>query len=232
MLLLQHILVTKLIYKKDKEFYKILPWVILPDAIRGLGIPRACSHFEKSQISNKHSFLTYPTEIKNLSIKDLNDSYYIASNLPCAIGEEISIKEYELCNSHIIDNYTYEGIKEHLRQDIVFDNFIRKLYDCKDKLSNHYIVKKTGKSINGIELRKETLNLENELGFYLSEKVFDEFEINVCNNWLESVIKPILKKQYSITLYNSVKDYIKIPNIRNQVCSSKFNNLYKQLVNI
>lgn len=223
---LQHSLVTMLKSKDLNEFKKVIPYVLLPDAIRCYTKERRFSHFETEPLSGESNVLIFPIEINKLGQLNLND--YIKKDIPlksAAIGELSSMAAFEENNQHL-DNIVYQGIKEHLYQDILFDDWIREIFDCSGKYEDVYKV--NNQQMSGNEFRKFITEFEMDGLICLAFKCHEKFSIITNNQWFaENVFEP-LSKVYPEFMCNSTCRYMVIPDEINKMITD---NKWEELLN-
>lgn len=133
---LQHTLLTKMVFHGDEStFHKIIPYVILPEAIVYYTEMPQMSHFEKNMNDDKCSSIEYPSDIFTLSSdnpyknKAAKMCHLETGYNPYAIGGDIDITAFDECTSHL-DSLYRKGLKMHLRHDIVYRQFLREHIDC------------------------------------------------------------------------------------------------------
>ena len=83
-----------------REFHEELPFVLLPDAIRGYIGPRQASHFEMRPDGTANSWMVFPNEqvLKDLSKETSAElvKYSVEPNIPkCVIGEMSCLRSFE-----------------------------------------------------------------------------------------------------------------------------------------
>lgn len=157
MITIQHSLIT--LYSKSEntnDFSKEVPYVLLPDAIRKYCGPRPYSHFEESpkKTSTRNpmvSYMHFPTNLKTVNKDNIkNERIYLAPGYkPCVLGEKTHIEQFEKTNGDLNPDY-YAGVKKHLTQDCIFDDFIRKSIglDCSRRFESLYPPEETnGKNV-------------------------------------------------------------------------------------
>lgn len=214
MITLQHSLVTLYGLKGDeKEFEEQIPYVLIPDAIRRYCGPRPYSHFEETPDGSEISYMHFPLNLRTLSKENIgNERMYLADGYrPCVLGETTHIEKFEQVNGDLPTTY-YAGVKKHLTQDVIFDEFVRKKIglDCSRRFESIYSPEETtGKNIgiftfnrpvkdengNYIRLNNGEIKREPEtLDGYGVRKLIAEFE-----NQGFYILAYMLHKAYGIT---------------------------------
>ena len=152
MITIQHALVTLFGLRGDeKRFEKEIPYVLIPDAIRRYCGPRPYSHFEETPNGEDISYMHFPLNLKNLTKDNIgNERMHLAKGYkPCVIGETTHIEKFEQTNGDLPADY-YAGVKKHLTQDCIFDEFIRHGIglDCSRRFESMYSPEETnGKNV-------------------------------------------------------------------------------------
>jgi hypothetical protein len=83
--------------------------------------------------------MEYPTDIKHLNreVMEAQNKHLAEDIQPCALGEKTHIEVFEEHNKHLSPAY-FAGVKKHLTQDVIFDEFIREQIDCSKKLDDEF----------------------------------------------------------------------------------------------
>lgn len=133
---LQHALLTKLAFHGDEStFNKIIPCVLLPDAITYYTEIPQVSHFERNVHDSKCSYMVYPDNPFELSSgysyknKESEICHLESDYNPYPIGGDIDL---DACSYHTVhlNSLQYKGIRLHLQQDIVYRKFLRDIINC------------------------------------------------------------------------------------------------------
>ena len=152
MITLQHSLVTLCGLNGDeKKFEEQIPFVLIPDAIRRYCGPRPYSHFEENPDGSQISYMHFPGDLKTVSRENIgNEMMFLAEGyIPCVIGETTHIEKFEQVNGDL-DPLYFTGVKKHLTQDVIFDDFVREGMglDCSRRFESMYSPEETtGKNI-------------------------------------------------------------------------------------
>lgn len=146
---------------KAKNLQNGLGYVLLPDAVRAYSGPRPYSHFERSSDGKDVSYWAFPTDVKGYTKEfiqaDIKEYAHLAEIKPCAIGEDTDINAFYARNKHLPETM-FTGIEMHLKQDIVFDKFIRDEIDCSNKYSDVFFFTERKWMAKLLDLLSETLN--------------------------------------------------------------------------
>lgn len=203
---------------REQEFRKLIPWVLLPDAIRGYIPPRQASHFEKTSDGKDISWMYFPSseQLKKLTKENAKEmiGFYQAKTPPCVIGELTHLPTFDYMN---VGHEFYHALRAHLRQDCILDAVLRdELVDVKERFLDVFTIKHSGKRINGKELRTQ-LALFEELGFIkLVGMVFDSTGILLDSDWFEENVYEPLKEAYPTDLAENTYRYMIISDEDNE----------------
>ena len=206
---LQHSLITLLESQNTEDFKKIIPYVLMPDAIRCYTKERKWSHFEMDPETGEPNVFKYPENIKDwdkidMKIHVLNDVQF----KPAVIGEETSIAAFERSNQHL-STLMFNGIYEHLRQDVSFDKWIREEYDCSGKYEDKFIVQ--GEEVDGKEFRKVIGQMEMEAVACLTLICHEKLGITITNDWFRENVFDSMEKVYPESMTTNTCKYMIIP---------------------
>lgn len=219
MITLQHALVTLMALKgNEKEFDKQIPYVLFPDAIRKYTGNRAYSHFEQDIDGKDVSWIKFPTEIKDLDkdkAKTEKLEKHISGNISKgALCGKNDIEMFEKTNSHL-DINQFNGIKKHLIQDDIFDNFIREKIDTTENEKG--LFKFREKKLTGEQVRDLILDIENYGVYLLASIIYVKYGITTDQAWFDKHVRDVLNKEYSEELAESTYSYMKIPENYNKL---------------
>lgn len=221
MITLQHSLATLYGLRGNcEEFDKEIPYVLLPDAIRKYCGPRQYTHFEEASDKTDISWYKFPKTIKNIESKEeaLDTDLHLANCVPAAIGEQTHIEEFEAHNQHLSPEY-YAGVKKHLTQDCIFDEFIRQQIDCSKKYEDKFTFK--GTEYDGKGIRKVIGDIENQ-GLYILAYMMDKsYGITTNQEWFDRHVKDVLDREYSADLAEGTYKYMHIPEELNKRITEK-----------
>lgn len=217
MITLQHALVTLLAFDGNIEkFEKQIPYILFPDAIRKYTGNRSCSHFEQDIDGKDVSWIKFPTEIKELDkIKTKKLEKYKSKNLSKGVlcGKN-DIEMFEKTNLHLNKNQFY-GIKKHLIQDDIFDDFIREQIDTTGNEKGLFKFKQ--QELTGKEVRDLILDIENYGVYLLASIIYIKYGITTDQKWFDTHVRDILKEEYPEELAESTYAYMKIPKKYNKL---------------
>jgi hypothetical protein len=221
---IQHSLITLLELRDLEQFQEVIPYVLLPDAIRCYTKERKWSHFEMEPTTGEANIFQYPENLKdydNINMKEhvLNDVQF----RPAVIGENSSMEAFQDNNQHLPD-LMYIGIKEHLRQDISFDKWVREEYDCSRKYEDKFIV--NGKEVDGKDFRKVIADMEMDAVACLAYITKQELGITITNDWLRENVFEALEHVYPETMKENTCKYMIIPeDIEKQIVADEWDKL-------
>lgn len=226
MLLVQHIMLSKLVYD-DNKFEYLLSSVVIPDAIRAYTKNRELSHFEESSDhDNDISWLKFPKylslideEFMKFYLSDNGNNHYLSRGIrKCAVGENSNIETFYEHNKHL-DNRVFKGVETHLKQDITFDEFIRNKIDCSKRYINEYSI--DDEKVNGEVARKLINFISNYHIYYLAYRLYKDKNIIANQNWLDDYILPIIQNDYSKDLFDKTSKFITMPLKYNDLITNK-----------
>lgn len=211
MITIQHTLCMLIDANGDVDkFKKKIAYALLPDAIRMYTKYRQYSHFELG-LNHDISWIKFPMNIKNINHNILNASecHLVASEcIPkCVIGEPTIFEKFVETNKYLPNLY-YDGVAKHLIQDIIFDNFVRKVFNCSKMYEDTFVV--NGKSYNGKDFRDIIAKMEQQLFYFMSWFIRDEYGITSDQEWFDINVYPVLKLMYSEEMANNTYKYMKI----------------------
>ena len=217
MITLQHALVTLLAFDGDEEkFDKQIPYILFPDAIRKYTGNRSCSHFEQDIDRKDVSWIKFPIKIKELDkTKTEKLEKYISGNLSKGVlcGKN-DIEMFEKLNSHLEINQ-FHGIKKHLIQDDIFDDFIRDKIDTTGNEKG--LFKFRNQELTGKQVRELILDIENYGVYLLASIIYVKYGITTDQEWFDKHVRDVLKREYPEELAESTYAYMKIPENYNKL---------------
>lgn len=234
MITLQHTLVTLLGHlgnktkKEDveKELDAEIAYVLFPDAIRRYCGPRQYSHFEEHPTNKGEiSWMEYPSDIKHVTreVMESQDKYLAENIPPCVLGENTHIETFEEHNEHLSPEY-FSGVKKHLTQDVVFDDFIREKIDCSKKFNDEFTFK--GKKYDGKGVRTLIADIENQGLYVLACMIHKAYGITANQEWFDKHVKQNLDGVYPQDLADGTYQYMHIPeNINRWITEGDWTHL-------
>lgn len=187
--------------------------VVYPDAIRAYTKVRGYSHFEVGDDGDR-SYMKFPCSMKadQEEVSSLLNKFgHLAhKDKVCAIDNLTGEQGVELCiqKNSTLDDVMLGGIVWHLRQDTVFDDFIREVIDCSKMKKDVYTV--NGKILNGKELRGLIHLIEMHGIYALAKRLYLETNMTVNNTWLKIHIERSLKNSYNEELADKTFSFMKI----------------------
>lgn len=188
--------------------------VVYPDAIRAYTKVRGYSHFEIGDNGVDRSYMKFPHSMKadKEEVTSLLDKFgYLAhKDKVCAIDNLTGEQGIELCiqKNSTLDDTMLCGIVWHLRQDTVFDDFIREVIDCSRMKEDIYVV--GGKTLNGNELRGLIHSIEMHGIYALAKRLYLKTNKTANNTWLKIHIERSLKNSYNEELADKTFSFMKI----------------------
>lgn len=239
MITLQHSLVTLFgLRGNEEEFEKQVPYILIPDAIRRYCGPRPYSHFEETPDGKDISYMHFPINLKTLTKENVgNERMHLANGYkPCVLGEKTHIEKFEQTNGDLPPTY-YAGVKKHLTQDVIFDDFVREDIglDCSRRFESMYSPEETtGKNVgvftfsrrvkdpdgqirtveetlDGNGVRKLIADIETQGLYILAYMLHKSYGITANQEWFDKHVKKILDEKYSQDLADGTYQYMKIP---------------------
>lgn len=198
--------------------------VVYPDAIRAYTKVRGYSHFEVGDDEEDRSYMKFPCSMKadQEEVSSLLNKFgHLAhKEQVCAIDNLTGEQGVELCiqKNSTLDDVTLWGIVCHLRQDTVFDDFIREVIDCSRMKEDIYVVE--GKTLNGKELRGLIHSIEMHGIYALAKRLYLKTNMTINNTWLKTYIERSLKNSYNEELADKTFSYMKIDEDINDYISN------------
>ncbi|MGN1298469.1 MAG: hypothetical protein ACI4UE_00570 [Candidatus Scatovivens sp.] len=220
MITLQHSLITLFSQKGNEEkFRKEIPYVLLPDAIRKYCGPRQYSHFEQTESGDDISWMKFPEKIKEINQNTVDGlQKHLSTDIkPCVLGEMTHIEKFEETNQHLEPEYYY-GVKKHLKQDYIFDEFVREQIDTSKKYEDKFYF--NDEELNGKQVRGLIGEIESHGLYVLAYMVYQAYGITANQEWFDKNVKAILDKQYPKDLSDATYKYMKIPEHINDMITN------------
>lgn len=216
MITLQHTLVTLFGLRGDEEkLDEEIHYALFPDAIRRYCGPRQYSHFEVHPTREDDvSWMKYPVDIKSVSRESMGameegtDRHLAEGIPPCVLGERTDIPTFEKYNDHLPPRY-FAGVKKHLTQDIVFDEFIRDQINCSKKYEDRFIFR--GEEFDGKGIRAKIAEIENQGLYVLAYMIHKAYGITANQEWFDKHVKANLDREYPQDLADGTYQYMQIP---------------------
>ena len=118
------------------------------------------------------------------------------------------ISSFENHNTHLPIN-EYFGIKKHLVQDKIFDEWIRIQINCANKYSNKFVYQE--KEYDGNGIRSLIADIENQGLYILAYMNYKAYGITTNQEWFDKHVKEQLDQNYSQDLSDSTYKYMTIP---------------------
>lgn len=199
----------------NRKFKEMIPWILLPDAIRAYSGPRVMSHFERSPKTTSASWMKFPTAevLKTLSKENFAEmvEFKAQEGYPsCVIGEDTALNVFDNFNqSHPF----YRELRAHLRQDMVLDRVLRdSMIDATDRFEDKFVTRNglKGKVIGGKTLRKEIATFAQMSYVEAAISVHQAYGIIMDNNWFEENVYPALCEVYSQDLADRTFKYMSL----------------------
>lgn len=211
MLSIQHVMCGAMVMDPDAH-EKGMGALVLSDAIRAYSGPRQYSHFERSEDGKDVSWWAFPSDLKGLTRESVQESLKEGSHLaegirPCVLGEETDLGAFQEHNSHL-PKEVYAGIEMHLRQDRIFDAFVREQIDCTGRYEDTFV--RNGQTMDGKEVRAMIGRMEQYGVYYLAHELYEEKGIVANQEWLETYVKPALETAYPEDLAEKTYSFMKV----------------------
>ena len=211
MLTIQHYMLGLLSSPESSHTYKSA--LLYPDAVRAYSGRRELSHFERSSDGADTSYWRFPADMKagkEEILKSLASHSHLSGAIrPAAVGEETDIRSFEAHNKGFLPPDMYQGIHDHLVQDMEFDAFIRKAVDCSGKYEDRFVLP-DGTVCNGASARRAISDIEQHGIYLLAERLFKEQGVKVGQGWLDGDVLPVLQDAYGTELAEKTFSYMKI----------------------
>ncbi len=213
MLSIQHIVNSVYTSGNNEEYLdRTLSSKVYPDAIRAYVGDRASTHFET------WSCLAYPMSTKATKEQVLALPKNVQSTPSCVLGEDTNLELFYVTNQHLPDNMR-EGIEAHLKEDIVFDAFVREHIDCSDKYND--VFRFQGETLDGKGVRNLIAQIEQQGYYHLACQTYETTGVLCDQDWFENTIKPVLERDYPEDLAANTFRYMKIHDQINTYIKNK-----------
>lgn len=207
---IQHTLAYVLSCKEynEDDIRRMVPYVLLPDAIRCFTGPRQYSHFERARNEDDSSWMTFPADMKRLSKEAFAQTEsHLCRTDPCVLGEETDLLAF-VKHNHDIPDDMFKGVAIHLQQDIIFDEFVRREINCSRMYEDRFVY--NGQEVGGKEVRAIISDMEDDGMRVLAGLVHDKFGITADQKWFDRIVKPALDKVYPKAMAESCYKYMKM----------------------
>lgn len=230
----------------EEEFQRMAPYVVVPDTIRGYGVPREMTHYEDGDVNKDtfkidHSSFSYPADLKSLSkesVQELVSSGHVGEKFGKAvIGGDTNIDQLKKSNPELKETNPelYYGILAHLKQDVIFDRLIRTEFDCSEKYEDRFYKlneqapleaalggkAKRGAMFDGKEFRSLIADIEERGFIYMAGRVHDRTGIMPDQEWFDRNVKPALDKAYTPEMAESAYKYMGFPDKTKEMLAAK-----------
>lgn len=200
--------------KATENFEEMIPWVLLPDAIRAYAGPRWMSHFENVPGTCEAAWMQFPTPevLKDLSKERFAEEVKVekGENHPaCVIGELSCINVYDNFNQ---GHPYYRELRAHLRQDMVLDRVLREeMIDADRRFEDIYVMRNVKDcTMDGQTLRKEIATFAQMSYVVLANRIWKQYGVLMDNKWLKAHVYPALCRTYSQDLADRTFRYMGI----------------------
>ncbi len=197
----------------DNYIKRAIPYVILPDAIRCLGLSRTITHFEigNNGIANG---IAFPTDIKSITSSSelipLCETNGIYNQV--AIGDTTSLEKFAAMNEKHLPSWAFNFIKLHLQQDICYDAYIREVIDCSHRYDagNPFYFNSAAYDAKSVRV------LITEIGeqeFRALCRIYErESGVKISQEWLDRIAAPAIKEAYSPIMAAGALSHMRIGN--------------------
>ena len=224
MLSIQH--VYSLLLHDSNANSRLIAAAVYPDAIRAYTGPRQYSHFEESADGRDVSYMRFPDmKTDENGVKEYVQQYaHLTENIrSCAIGENTSYESFLIHNEHL-DEEMQRGISIHLKQDILFDSFIRENIGCSKRYEDLFSF--NGQQLSGKEVRFLIGKIEQQGIYVLSYLLFQKYGITTDQEWLCQNIKAVLNQEYPADLAEKTFSYMKIdPKVNEWITANDWSHI-------
>ena len=192
---------------------KMVPYALLPDAIRRYVGARQASHFEDSADGAENSWMEFPdaATLKILSKEnaaELVKFHVIEGIKPCVIGENTNLVEF---NQHNLWHPHYIALYAHMVQDCKLDDYLRmKMVDVTDRYDDKFVIRHSGEVIDGKTLRAQVSRFEDLLFLKVAALVYSRTGTVMNARWFEENVYSPLCCVYSQDLADGTFGYMKM----------------------
>lgn len=202
----------------NKKMRRWIPILILPDAFRKYLSARQATHCETTP-NGGFSYCVLPERelLKLVNKENLDDyvEYYVSPDIPvkengkyCDIGEYSDLAVFEEKNKRHTD---FELLMVHMEQDDVLDHYLREqMIDPERRCEDIYVVRHSGRSVNGADLRIQIAKFEELMFLKAVERVYLANGMILGRRWYDEVVKASLYEVYSEDLAAGTYKYMPI----------------------
>lgn len=209
---LQHVLLCIREFGTDDWCDRHLAYVTLPDAMRGMGVPRRCSHFERNGHGDT-SWYRYPSRERLRTIcrsdvmRAFQETCHAAEVRQTVKGGDTDIAMFRRTNQ-TLGMTEEDGIIVHLIEDIAYDRHIQDVIDCSGEDEGRFVW--DGAVLTGAEFRDAVSASERDGIAILCRDIMERHGIVVSNAWIGSYIGTILRRDLSPELANNQLGYLRL----------------------
>ena len=205
---------------------KMVPYALLPDAIRCYIGARQASHFEDSADGAENSWMEFPdaATLKILSKEnaaELVKFHVIEGIKPCVIGENTNLVEF---NQHNLWHPHYIALYAHMVQDCKLDDYLRmKMVDVTDRYDDKFVIRHSGEVIDGKTLREQVSLFEDALFLTVAGMLYRATGTVANRKWFDDVVYEALKKAYPQDLADGTYEFMKMsPELDARISACNF----------
>lgn len=216
--ILQHVLLCVRELGTDNWNDEHLAYVTLPDAMRGLGVPRRCSHFEMNGHGDT-SWYRYPSRerLRTIRRSDVMDTLAVTSHAAevrqSVKGGDTDIAMYRRTNPTLGATVS-DGIVVHLMEDIAYDRHVQRAIDCSWADDDRFVW--NGNVLTGSEFRNAVAISERDGIALLCRDIMERHGILVSNEWIGSYVGTILRRDLSPELADNQLRYLRLDDVLEQ----------------
>jgi hypothetical protein len=194
------------------KYRKMIPYALLPDAIRRYVGPRQASHFENG-VDGGNSWMEFPeaATLKVLSKENVSElvKFSVLEGIkPCVIGEYTNLPAF---NAHNLGHTQYIALATHMVQDDKLDYYLReKMIDVADRYDDKFVIRHSGEVIDGKTLRQQVSIFEDLLFLKIAGIVYHKTRTVLNARWFEENVYSPLCCVYSQDLADGTFKFMKM----------------------
>ena len=195
-----------------QKYHKMIPYALLPDAIRRYVGPRQASHFEDG-VDGGNSWMKFPEAetLKVLSKENVSQlvKFSVLEGIkPCVIGEYTNREAFD---AHNLMHTQYLALATHLAQDNALDTYLRHMMiNVADRYDDKFVIRHSGKVIDGKTLRQQVSIFEDLLFLKIAGIVYHKTGTVLNARWFEENVYSPLCCAYSQDLADGTFKFMKM----------------------
>lgn len=204
---------------------KMVPYALLPDAIRRYIGARQAGHCEIA-MNGDTSWMEFPDAdvLKTLTAENAAEKvrFHVAEGIQkCVIGEYTN---HDVFNRHNLGHPHYMAFAMHLMQDTCLDRYLReKLVNVDERYEDKFTIIHSGEVIDGKTLREQVSLFEDALFLTVAGMLYRATGTVANRKWFDDVVYEALKKAYPQDLADGTYEFMKMsPEVDGRISACNF----------